>query len=137
MTDDILLNKAGIVERCLRRVSEEYQGDPGRLGIPTHQDAIVLNIERACQAAIDAAMHVVARDHLGVPQDTADAFRLLAVAGRLDGELAERLRRMVAFRNVAVHEYQALDLAILRSVVETRLIDFVDLCAALGLRVLP
>ena len=133
--DDVLLNKAGIVERCLRRVAEEYQGDPERLKVPTHQDAIVLNIERACQAAIDAAMHVVARDHLGVPQDTADGFRLLATAGRIDAELAERLRRMVAFRNVAMHEYQLLDLAILQRVVESHLVDFVDLCAALGFRV--
>lgn len=135
--DDVLLNKAGIVERCLRRVAEEYRGDPARLEILTHQDAIVLNLERACQAAIDMAMHLVARDHLGVPQDTADAFRLLAAAGRIDAELAERLRRMLAFRNVAVHEYQALSLGVLRAVVEKHLGNFVDLCTALGLRVRP
>lgn len=135
--DDVLLNKAGIIERCLRRVGEEYRGDPARLEILTHQDSIVLNLERACQAAIDMAMYVVARDHLGVPQDSADAFRLLAAAGRLDAQLAERLRRMVGFRNVAIHEYQALDVRILRSIVDSRLVDFTDLCAAIGLRVRP
>lgn len=103
--DDVLLNKAGIIERCLRRVAEEYRGDPTRLEVFTYQDSIVLNLERACQASIDMAMYVVARDHLGVPQDSADAFRLLAQAGRLDAPLAERLRRMVGFRNVALHEY--------------------------------
>ncbi len=102
-----------------------------------HQDSIVLNLERACQAAIDMAMYVVARDHLGVPQDSADAFRLLAAAGRIDAPLAERLRRMMGFRNVAIHEDQALDVRILRSIVDTRLVDFTDLCAALGLRVRP
>jgi uncharacterized protein YutE (UPF0331/DUF86 family) len=61
--DDVLLNKAAIMERCLRRVAEEYAGTPSRLLDPTHQDAIVLNLERACQAAIDAAMYLVARDH--------------------------------------------------------------------------
>ena len=135
--DDVLLNKAGIIERCLRRVAEEYRGDPARLEDFTHQDSIVLNLERACQASIDAAMYVVAREHLGVPQDSADAFRLLAAAGRLDAQLAERLRRMVGFRNVAIHEYQALDIRILRSIVDSRLVDFTDLCAALGLRVRP
>ena len=45
--DDVLLNKAGIMERCLRRVAEEYAGTPSRLLDPTHQDAIVLNLERA------------------------------------------------------------------------------------------
>lgn len=135
--DDVLLNKAGIIERCLRRVTEEYRGDPARLEIFTHQDSIVLNLERACQAAIDMAMYLVARDHLGIPQDSADAFRLLATAGQLDADLAARLRRMVGFRNVAIHEYRALDVRILRAIVESRLVDFVDLCAALGLRVRP
>lgn len=41
--DDVLLNKAAIMERCLRRVAEEYAGTPSRLLDPTHQDAIVLN----------------------------------------------------------------------------------------------
>jgi len=47
-------------------------------------------------------------------------------------DIGDRLRRMVGFRNVAIHEYQALDLRILRAIVETRLVDFVDLCSALA-----
>ena len=31
-----------------------------------HLDALTLNVERACQAAIDLAMHVVAAEHLGI-----------------------------------------------------------------------
>lgn len=135
--DDIVLNKAGIMERCWRRVREEYAGDPARLSNQTTQDAIVLNLERACQAAIDVAMHVVAAEHLGVPQDSADGFDLLARAGRIPSQLAARLRGMVGFRNVAVHEYQKLDLTILRAVVETGGSDYVELCAALGARIVP
>ena len=133
--DDVLLNKAAIMERCLRRVAEEYAGTPARLLDPTHQDAIVLNLERACQAAIDAAMYLVAQDHLGVPQASADAFTLLEKAGRLDRGLAARLRAMVGFRNVAVHEYQKLNLEILQAIVESRGSDFVAFCAAIGLRI--
>jgi uncharacterized protein YutE (UPF0331/DUF86 family) len=133
--DDVLLNKAAIMERCLRRVAEEYAGTPSRLLDPTHQDAIVLNLERACQAAIDAAMYLVARDHLGVPQASADAFTLLEKAGRLDGGLAGRLRAMVSFRNVVIHEYQKLNLDILRTIVESRGVDFLAFCTALGLRI--
>jgi uncharacterized protein YutE (UPF0331/DUF86 family) len=133
--DDVLLNKAAIMERCLRRVAEEYAETPPRLLDPTHQDAIVLNLERACQAAIDAAMYLVAQGHLGVPQASADAFTLLDKAGRLDGGLAARLRAMVGFRNIAVHEYQKLNLDILKAIVEGRGADFVAFCAALGLRI--
>ncbi len=62
--DDVLLIRAAIIERCLRRIGEEYALDPSRLANLTHQDAIILNLERACQAAIDMAMHVVAQEHL-------------------------------------------------------------------------
>lgn len=65
--DDILLNKAAIIERCIRRIAEESQACP-RYDDFTHVDALTLNIERACQASIDMAMHVVAERHLGVPQ---------------------------------------------------------------------
>ena len=61
--DEVLLNKAGIIERCLRRIEEEYAGDAARLENFTRQDAMVLNPERACQAAIDMTMHLRAMEH--------------------------------------------------------------------------
>ncbi|MFM7245188.1 MAG: type VII toxin-antitoxin system HepT family RNase toxin [Planctomycetaceae bacterium] len=69
MPDDVSLNKLAIIERCLRRVAEEYRGDPARLENFTIQDSVVLNVQRACEAAIDMAMHVIAVRRLGVPQD--------------------------------------------------------------------
>jgi uncharacterized protein YutE (UPF0331/DUF86 family) len=119
----------------LRRVDEEYSSDPLRLTDFTHQDAIILNLERACQAAIDLAMHMVAREHLGVPQSSAQAFDLLVQSGHIDPELARKMRAMVGFRNVAIHEYQALNLDILKRIVENGRRDFVDFCAALGLKI--
>mgnify|MGYP000091058574 CR=1 FL=1 len=64
MPDDVMLNKAAVIERSLRRVIEIYRADP-ELSDMMHIDALTLNIERACQAAIDLAMHVVASKHLG------------------------------------------------------------------------
>ncbi len=135
--DDVLLNKAAIIERCLRRISEEYSGDQARLTDFTHQDAIVLNLERACQAAIDLAMHIVAREHLGIPQSSAQAFDLLAAAGKISPRMAAKMRAMVGFRNVAVHQYQELKLPILRAIVESGLQDFLEFCAAFGMRIVP
>ncbi|MFC1522689.1 DUF86 domain-containing protein, partial [Elusimicrobiota bacterium] len=131
--DDVALEKASIIERCLRRVAEEYAGDPKRLKNFTHQDAIILNLERACQAAIDIAMRVVARDHLGIPQSSAQAFDLLAQAGKIAPDLAKKMHAMVGFRNVAVHEYKLLDLNILKQVVEHGHKDLTAFCASLGL----
>jgi len=73
--DDVMLNKAAVIERSLRRVLEIHRADPSLQDL-LHVDALTLNVERACQAAIDLAIHVVAAKHLGMPQSQADAFRL-------------------------------------------------------------
>lgn len=89
--DDILLNKGAIIERCLRRVIEEYSLCPD-LSDYTRQDAVILNLERACQAAIDMAMHLIAEKHLGIPQSSANAFELLRNAKLVSAETAKAMK---------------------------------------------
>src|SRR2546425_566711 len=111
MADDVLLNKAAAIERAVRRAREEYGGDDANLvANQTRQDAIILNLQRACESSIDAAMHLVRVHRLGIPQETREAFDLLEAAGRLAPSLAVRLKKMVGFRNVAIHDYQKLNL---------------------------
>lgn len=125
MADDVILNKAASIERCLHRIDEEYAGNEQNLiDNQTKQDAIVLNLQRACETAIDLAMYVVGQRKLGVPQDSRDAFALLQTAGMLPPELATRMQRMVGFRNVAVHEYTRLNLEIIHSIITKQLDDF-------------
>ena len=100
-----------------------------------HLDALTLNVERGCQAAIDLAMHVVAMKHLGMPQSQADAFRLLADADILTREFAHRMIGMCGFRNILVHQYQDLEVDILHQVATDRWQDLVALCHAVGLRI--
>lgn len=137
MADDVILNRAASVERCLQRVLEEYRGHEDSLDTDrTRQDALVLNLLRACETSIDLAMHVVRLHRLGAPQSSRHAFELLHEAGLLDAELTERMKAMVGFRNVAVHAYRTLDTAILRDIVEHRLEQFTRYTAAL-LRLSP
>ncbi len=131
---DVLLNKAAIIERCIRRIKEEYAAAPN-LDSPTHADALTLNIERACQAAIDMAMHLVGQQHLGVPQNSAEAFDLLGKAAIIPPDLCKSLRAMTGFRNVAIHEYQELDVDILHYIAQKGFLDFVLLCSNLGLKI--
>ena len=72
------------------------------------------------------AMHLVRVHRLGVPQETREAFDLLERAGHLDGSLANRLRKMDGFRNVAVHDYQKLNLDVVRAILVERLDDFLE-----------
>ncbi|MBW2011576.1 MAG: DUF86 domain-containing protein [Deltaproteobacteria bacterium] len=134
MTDDVLFNKVAIIERCLRRIKQEYALCPD-LNNYTHIDAITLNLERACQAAIDMAMHLLAREHLGIPQSSAHAFELLYKAGKIDSSLARAMKSMVGFRNIAVHEYQSLNPDIFHYVVKEGYKDFIRFCEQLGFQI--
>jgi len=124
---DVVVGKAESIERCVRRIREVYADDECNLREDiTRQDAILLNLQRACETSIDLAMHLVRVHRLGAPKESRDAFRLLQEAGHLDPELGERLMKMVGFRNIAVHNYRDLDLDIVHSILTERLDEFLD-----------
>lgn len=136
--DEVLLGKAAIIERCLKRIGEEYVGHEAELATNfTRQDALVLNLQRACEASIDAAMHLVRIRRLGIPTESRQAFEFLIKAGQLDETLGGRLIAMVGFRNVVVHNYQELDLDILRGILTGRLDDLRAFAALLLRQALP
>ena len=135
MADEVLINKAAVIERCVARAREEYTRDPASFATDfTRQDAAILNIQRACEAALDMGQHLIRREKLGVPQSARDVFALLAQGGWIDATLAERLKRMVGFRNIAVHDYQALQLVITVSIITTHLDEFLQYSQAVLLR---
>jgi uncharacterized protein YutE (UPF0331/DUF86 family) len=132
---DVIVNKAATIERCVARVREEYAKDPATFTTDhTRHDAAILNIQRACEAALDIGQHVIRREGLGVPQSSRDVFTLLHTAGWIDAALADVMKRMVGFRNIAVHDYQALQSAITVAVVENHLDDFLAFSNAVMLR---
>ena len=127
MVDDVVVNKVAIVERCLARIEAEYAGNGRNLRENlTRQDSIVLNLQRACEAAIDLAMAFVKDWRLGPPQESRHAFELLRDAGLIEADLARRMSAMVGFRNVAVHDYQRLNLDVVEAIVTRRLGDFLE-----------
>lgn len=124
MADEVLLKKAAIVERAVHRAREEYAAAGAAFATDfTRQDAAVMNIQRACEAAVDMANHIVRRDHLGVTSSARESFDALAAAGRISPELADAMRHMVGFRNLAVHDYQRLLLAVAERVIQRDLDD--------------
>ncbi len=124
MSGDVVINKTETIRRCIRRIHEEYDGNEENLKNYTKQDSIVLNLQRACEASIDLAMHIVSERSLGIPQNSRDAFELLKEHGIIDEEMNRRMKAMVGFRNIAVHDYQAMQLDIVKSIIERHLDDF-------------
>lgn len=126
--DDIIINKCDVIENCLKRIKEEYLGHEEELNFNyTRQDSIILNLQRACEGAIDLGMRWVRLKKLGTPQTSRDVFVLLQEKKLLPKQLAEDLQAMVGFRNIAIHDYQKINLEIVHSILKGKLKNFEDL----------
>jgi len=128
--NDVLLNKISTIIRCIKRINEEFTGDDLEfLSNFTKQDSVVLNLQRACEASLDIANFLIKKNSLGIPQSARDSFDLLAKANIISEELALKLKKMIGLRNIAVHDYQKLNMDIVISVVRHHLSDFDEFCA--------
>ncbi|AWK53017.1 hypothetical protein DIC82_02375 [Clostridium beijerinckii] len=116
--------KGKTIERCINRINEVYDNNPENLNDYTKQDSIILNIQRACEAAIDLAMHIVSEKRLGIPQNSRDSFEVLNSNNIIDDALNKKMKSMVVFRNVAVHDYRTLNLKVVQVIIESHLKDF-------------
>ena len=90
---------------------------------PKILNSIILNLQRLCEACLNLATHLIRKKKLGIPQSSKDCFVILEKADLLSSELSSRLQSMVGFRNIAVHEYQSLNLKIVQKVVEDYMYD--------------
>ena len=124
MDRDVVYNKTQTIERCLNRINEVYANNYENLSDYTKQDSIILNIQRACEARIDLAMHIVSEKKLGIPQNSRDAFEVLYSNNLINKSSLNNLKAMVGFRNIAIHDYQEINLDIVKLIVEKHLVDF-------------
>lgn len=120
----VAARKIATIVRCVERAREEY----GKAGSAfrtdyTRQDAALLNVTRACEAAIDLSNALVRARRLGIPADARQSFALLEQAKLIPSDMSLRLQRMVGFRNIAVHQYQDLNLEIAAAVIRDGLED--------------
>lgn len=123
--DDVIINKISVIDRCLKRIRDEYQGDAEAFKRNfTKQDSVILNLQRLCEATIDIANRCLKRVQGPIPQSSRDSFTQLERMGLLEAALSRSMQKMVGLRNIAVHDYQNLNLDIVITVLDTHLDDF-------------
>jgi len=127
---DIVIAKVATIQKCLERIRDVTALDPASLDDIDRQDIYVLNLQRAIQASIDLASHIVASQGLGLPETVRENFTLLRDKGLIDPLTASRMEKMTGFRNIAIHNYQALNLEILKSILTKNLKDLEDFYTA-------
>ena len=122
--NNAILHKFASIEHAIKRMRNVYISSSDLTLDLTSQDSIIFNLQRACEACIDVANIINKQHRTGIPQSGRDSFELLKKAGFLSSQLAENLQKMVGLRNIAVHDYQTLNLDIVKHVVENKLGEF-------------
>lgn len=122
MSLQTILAKSTRLDRCIARIHHEFSGDPDQLSSDfLVQDSVVLNLQRACEQVIDIAQLLTRVAGLGRPATNKELFQQLEGERIIDAALSNSLQGLIGFRNVAVHEYQKLDLAIVHAVIDKEL----------------
>lgn len=125
MDELVVANKIESLRRCLKRVEQRCPQSPEELlNDIDAQDVITLNLARAVQLCVDIALHVLASSDQLVPQAMADAFTSLAEEGVISADLADKMRKSVGFRNIAIHQYEKINWSIVYSIATDRISDF-------------
>ena len=130
MTDEPLIaKKLAVIESCLsdlRRLAR-----PDLLASDVREQRFVEHtLQIAIQAALDVASHIVSDRRLGEPRTNRELFDMLERDGWLDAAVTGTLRNMAGFRNVLVHGYDDVDLAVVSDVLANRLDDLLAFIAA-------
>ncbi|WP_418964472.1 type VII toxin-antitoxin system HepT family RNase toxin [Cetobacterium sp.] len=123
MKDDVIINKIETIKRCIKRIEEEYANKPSNLENYTKQDSIILNLQRMCEATLDLGLHYIKIKKLEIPQTSKQIFEVLEKNGVIDKKTSVNMQGMVGFRNIAVHDYQSLNIEILQKIIEKHLGD--------------
>ena len=123
---DVLLEKINQVQDCLSRIHSKVDDDINRLEDIDIREIVVFNLQRAIQHTIDLAFHIISTEKLGLAQNLKDSFIILQNNKIISREIAEKLIKMVGFRNIVVHEYENINLEILQNIVKYRLKDLED-----------
>ena len=134
MNQDVLLRKMESLRRCLVRLEKKRPNSLEQLVSDYDlQDIICINLERAVQLAVDLGLHLLVLSDIKPPATMSEVFSSLAVEKIISPELAAKLKGAVGFRNIAVHEYEEINWAIVSSILNGSLDDFrVFMAAILG-----
>lgn len=129
----ILAEKLESLRRCVFRIEERRAESAEALRQDIdRQDILSLNLTRAVQLCVDAAVHVLVDREQPPPQTMGEAFDQLAAERLISPELAKRMRAAVGFRNIAVHTYQTIDWDIVHHISHRGLEDFRQFAASLA-----
>jgi uncharacterized protein YutE (UPF0331/DUF86 family) len=134
MNKEVVGSKLESLRRCVRRIKDKTPSSSAVLLKDNDlQDIICVNLERAVQVCVDLSSHIIAESDMQAPGSMGESFEQLRKLDLISDELAERMKKAVGFRNVAVHAYQEINWEIVYAIITTRLKDFVEFAQAVSI----
>ena len=107
----------GRATQAAARTATELRADPDL------RWAVERGLQLSAQNVLDIATHIAASSGLDSP-DYSSAIGRLAELSVLPAEFASRLRPLAGFRNILVHGYLQVDLAVVEQVLQEKLPEF-------------
>jgi uncharacterized protein YutE (UPF0331/DUF86 family) len=133
MDRQVVNEKLESLRRALKRVEDKCPNSLEQLqaNIDT-QDIIVLNLTCAIQLCVDIGAHIIAASNEKAPTNMGDTFDILEKMNIINSDISSSMKKAVGFRNVAVHGYDKLDLAIVYAIASIKLRDFKQFASAVA-----
>lgn len=130
MDREVVEQKLESLRRCLQRIETKCPADAQILINDFDlQDIVSLNLSRAVQLSVDIGAHLISGMDVSPPDTMGQTFDILAQAGVLTIPLATSLKKAVGFRNIAEHNYDAINWLMVYSLIKNHLSDFTAFAA--------
>ena len=130
MDRQLIEQKLASLARCVKRVESRCLVQGSELsGDLDSQDVAALNLTRAIGLCVDVALLLISTWGEETPSSMASSFEPLVLRGIITPDMATELRHAVGFRNVIVHNYEAVNWGVVQLVIASRLALFKDFAA--------
>ena len=131
MDREVVEQKIESLRRCVERVREKCPASADALASDADaQDILTLNLTRAVQLLRGHWRAPDRRRDSPAPDTMGQTFDVLAELGVISPELAGRMKKAVGFRNIAVHNYEAIDWQIAHVIDTPHMSDFTAFATA-------
>lgn len=125
MDQVIITEKLESLRRCIQRIDDKKPESINQLIQDLDlQDILVLNLTRAIQLCVDIGSHIISSAGQSSPQTMGEVFTALHELGAISPETCDQLKKSIGFRNIAVHNYEAINWEIVYAISQNSVQDF-------------
>ncbi len=130
---DVIENRVSAIKKYLNIIDgfKRYSAEEIAHDI-TVKGAVERYLYLAVQATIDLAEAVIAYKKFRKPSTMGESFYILSEEKIISREFAEKLAKMVGFRNVVAHDYEEVDSGVVFNILHHELSDienFIKICS--------